>query len=123
MADKGTRLTASNSPMNPGDSLHSPGFAYTLTMQALSGDLVASSGNWDSGTGGHPNAYCSMLLSGDLVVYDQFRNPLKHSQTGGHTLSLGIDDNGDVHLYNPDGTIYKTNFQMYPFSAAAHAPL
>lgn len=114
--DKGTKLTTMNSPMNANDVVLSPTGVCELTMEPT-GDLVASApGTWHTGTSGNNGGYASMLATGDLVIYDALGNRIKHSRTGQPGLYLGIDDGGNVHLYFPDGTIYLTNFTMYPFT-------
>ncbi|HEY4014966.1 MAG TPA: hypothetical protein VGM06_16600 [Polyangiaceae bacterium] len=100
--------------MAPGDYITSPSGNYTLTMQA-SGDMVASSGNWNSNT---PSLNATAKVNGttgDLTIYSSEGAAIAHSALTVHKGAyLIINDSGDVQMINSFGAVIATNFPMFP---------
>lgn len=103
--NKGTSLTSTNSPMHSGDTLVSSLGQCTISFEdgnlAVWGAQGVGIGNpiWQSNTGHHPAAICTMTGGGDLEIKDG--TTLLYQSNTGHHIKCGLvaEDSGHAIIY------------------------
>ena len=105
------RLSA-GAGLTAGQSLHSPSWAFQVTVQADGNVVVYRGGSarWSTGTYGHPGARLALQSDGNLVVYDTRGVALWNSGTygSGNADQLAMQDDGNLVLYAGSRAVWAT---------------